>query len=582
MRLAFRVRDPEERDKSVFSFLGIAFIVSKLCCLAGVTSAADKVLFEATVLGLFQVPSKALTFMEQTFEVGERGMGLVGRLQHYKHVSGQPLFVRAGEMRSFFNPKELVTEWMSRLLCVRDGVCLKAGSSGGRGGLRSAEVDALAERLLSPTLTSQALKAGCVVQYHRDSERASATSMAAARLAFTWSFRMDDDPKIVALMNALRPVLLKNPPHHLTRTTMAPRRVAGTTAMQQAEVTSVSGGEVGSCTATIPASGAETRAALGSHPGDMAGGEPSASSAGFKRKRSGGSPSGRCNLPKTSTLGNQRIAAVKHARTKAPAKACRCSTVPTVVADPSWLVMEVRRTGSSTLLGVAVGIQLPWTLDVVDTARLPINYTLYEVASSNPASGRRQYSLFIQQSDVSAISVQGDFPVVTQSSAVPGNFKSNDLAAAVEHLCAAVVSDVAHKRSAATAVDDGAGCGNSGLVAKDFASATLSLVTSGDSRTGCSDGEPLVSEMTEVGFTGDSSAAAVVGSGADTASTSEGRTPYSFNIVDATPASPLSQNITILTSSALNPLRNKALRLPGRLVLFFPVYDQVKNPVGVC
>jgi len=384
MRMAFFLRT--ERDVSIFPFMGVAFIVAKLCCLAATTDDSDKKLLEATVRNLFSTPAKALAFMEEAFGVGAGGLALGGRLKHYKHVRGQPISFDAEAFRTLINPEEQRAQWFSRLLCLREELVLLPGVTEVRGGLGRHEMTALATRLLADSLVRQAHRVGCIVHYLRDANN----NVATAKIHFTWDFRLSEDVKLISLIRELRPLLLRQPPQSLTRQPPPP-------------VSSLPGGEacgIGQNTPGVHGDGVDVALAWDGRPhggdrgdgnggGEVFAGDPEDARTGAANdmvvvKAAGGStPSSAGRHSVASTIGTKRQftdgalgrphqarslskgndkrgAAVKQARTKAPAPpSCACSADRLVKAGPSWIVAEVRVRGSSNLAGMAVGLQLP-------------------------------------------------------------------------------------------------------------------------------------------------------------------------------------------------------------------------------
>jgi len=582
--MAFFLRT--ERDVSIFPFMGVAFIVAKLCCLAATTDDSDKKLLEATVRNLFSTPAKALAFMEEAFGVGAGGLALGGRLKHYKHVRGQPISFDAEAFRTLINPEEQRAQWFSRLLCLREELVLLPGVTEVRGGLGRHEMTALATRLLADSLVRQAHRVGCIVHYHRDANN----NVATAKIHFTWDFRLSEDVKLISLIRELRPLLLRQPPQSLTRQPPPP-------------VSSLPGGEacgIGQNTPGVHGDGVDVALAWDGRPhggdrgdgnggGEVFAGDPEdartgaandmvvvkaagastpssagrhsvASTIGTKRKSTDGAL-GRPHQARSLSKGNdKRGAAVKQARTKAPAPpSCACSADRLVKAGPSWIVAEVRVRGSSNLSGMAVGLQLPWALDSMDTGRLAINFTLSAVASASERRGRRQYELRVLETNKRSVVDPSGPTSVTQTSSLSVNVRSVDLAATLQDLCHDVVDEAV---SAAPSAADLGACGT----------------VSGDQ-------EAPTAPTSSGGGEGPLAAGTVMPPSADTAAGRElGNIggAIRLNVVDAPAAAPLSLSITMLSPVALDSKRHRATRTPGRLVIFFPVDNTQSDAVGVC
>lgn len=218
MRATFRVRD--ERDQSIFPFLGVAYIVAKFGCLAGILDPVRQRVFDATIVDLFRSPASALTFMEKTFAVDRGGLNLGGRLTRNRHVSGQPTAFRSGDFNVFLNPDSRPTQWLSRSLSVRDGISLGRSGTSGAGGLSRAELDALSTRLQSHAVVNAASEVGCRVHYCRE----SSGTLVASEVVYTWAFPFSADSRCEQLLQSLRPALLRSPPQWMTQNANASRR----------------------------------------------------------------------------------------------------------------------------------------------------------------------------------------------------------------------------------------------------------------------------------------------------------------------------------------------------------------------
>jgi len=528
--------------------MGIAVVMWKLDCLAALNNCGDRKLLRARLLELFSDPLSALHFLEETFGVGDRGMHLGGRLAAHKHVSGQPASFPSHALRAVTNPDMVIGEWMSRNLCTLEELSLSASGAHERG-LSVAEVAALGARLRSPALVREAHKVGCVVHFDGDQ---SNNTLGPSKLLFNWNFSLHDDDNLTALLRVLRPVLLKCPPNSLTRALRVPVAVSGS---------SVVVGDV------VPAEAGVGRPPAGAvvTPGtDSTGGHVS----GLKRKAAGGA-AGLSNLPSASpTSKPRRVAAVRSARCTVPTAAmCACSSSRSVGGGQSWLVAEVRKTGSAAVLGVAVGLQLPWSLDAVEGGRVPIKYLLSEVAVALGGRSKRQYSLRVMQGDDRVPISNTGFSVVTQATNVSGNFKSRDFVAVVQTLCEELFPVAGARVSSPAAAVPATGLqldATEDAAGPPSASVTGALDTAAPVRPSPT---PLASPSVDAPASPSSPAAAG---------------PYSFNVIDAPSSSVLSVNITVHSPVALNTELHSASRSPGRLVLFFPVSDNSSNPMGVC
>jgi len=144
--------------------------------------------------------------------------------------------------------------------------------------------------------------------------------------------------------------------------------------------------------------------------------------ASVKRKAMGDA-AGQSNFPGASPNATpRRAAAVKSARCVSPAAAtCACSSERSVDGIKSWLVAEVRKTGSAAVLGIAVGLQLPWSLDAVEGGRVAVKYLLSEVAGPSGGRSKCQYSLRVMQGEDRGLAPNHGVPVVTQATTVSGN-----------------------------------------------------------------------------------------------------------------------------------------------------------------
>ena len=534
LRCAFRLRT--RRDVSILSFMGIVAVTWKLDCLSAINNGGDRKLLRALLFELFSEPVLALQFMEETFGVGDRGMHLGGRLAAYKHTSGQPASFPSKELRAATNPDNLIGEWMSRNLCAMDELALSAGGAHERG-LSVEEISALGARLRSPEVVREAHKVGCVVHFDGDE---SNNTLGPSKLLFNWNFSLEDDADLTALLHVLRPVLLKCPPHSLTRSLRAPVATTGAAAASVGIDPAGAGG------------GSRPPAIVGVRGADPTGGHLATMTGSVKRKAMG-ADAGRSNLPGASSTAKQRrVAPVKSARCTTPAVAtCACSPERLAGGGQSWLVAEVRRTGNAAVLGMAVGLQLPWSLDGVEGGRVAIKYLLSEVAVARGGRSKRQYSLRVMQGENSVTIPMNGVSVVTQATTVSGNYKSRDFAAEVQGLCNKLFP------SAGPPVSSSAADPPSALASEGLDAPAVARLPS----------TPLAALAVD----SPSSPSSPVAAG-----------PYGFNIIDAPAAAVLSVNVTIHSPVALNTEVHSASRLPGRLVLFFPVSDDSSSPMGVC
>jgi len=400
--------------------MGIVAVTWKLDCLSAINSVGDRKLLRALFLELISEPVSALRFMEETFGVGDGGMHLGGRLAAYKHTSGQPASFPSKEVRAATNPDNLIGEWMSRNLCAMDELSLSASGAHERG-LSVEEIAALAARLRVPALVREAHKVGCVVHFDGDE---SNNTLGTSKLLFNWNFSLDDDADLTALLHVLRLVLLKWPPNSLTRSLRAPVVATGTAAVSGGiDLAGAGGGRRPPATVGVPGS-------------DIFGGN-FATTTGSVKHKAVGSDAGRSNLPGASlTAKPRRAAPVKSARCTPPAvETCACFSNRLAGSGQSWLVAEVSKTGNAAVHGMAVGLQVPWSLDGVEGGRVAIRYLLSEVAVARGGRSKRQYSLRVMQGEDGVIIPMNGVSAVTQATADSGNNKSRDSAAEVQRLC---------------------------------------------------------------------------------------------------------------------------------------------------
>jgi len=536
--------------------MGIVVVSWKLDCLAALNNSGDRKLLRSLLLELFSEPALALQFLAETFGVEEHGMNLGGRLAAYKHVSGKPASFPSDALRAVANPEKLIGEWMSRNLCALDELPLSAAGAHERG-LSTAEIAALGARLRSPALVREAHKVGCVVHFDGDE---SNKTLGPSKLLFNWNFALDDDAGLTALLCSLRPVLLKCPPNSLTRA----RRLTGALAPGAAAVGAIGPRQAG--VGSLPAVVADV-------PGAGQTGYHLAKPTGGVKRKAMGDATGQTNLPGASRNAKpRRAAAVKSARCVSPTAAtCACSSERSVDGSKSWLVAEVRKTGSAAVLGIAVGFQLPWSLDAVEGGRVAIKYLLSEVAVPSGGLSKRQYSLRVTQGEDRVLAPNHGVPVVTQATTVSGNYKSRDFAAAVQDLCEKLVPDagapllspVADGRPPTAPVPAvtgpsavrAAGTGAVGGLPSDLAAGMDAAVDT-----------PVATPPSQT----------------PVSTPNVDPPPHVFNIIDAPAAAVLSLNVTVHSPVALNTELHSAFRSPGRLVLFFPVSDHSSNPMGVC
>jgi len=412
-----------------------------------------------------------------------------------------------------------------------DELALSAGGAHERG-LRVEEIAALGVRLCSPALVRETHKVGCVV--HLDGDESNNT-LGPSNLLFNWNFSLDDDVDLTALLHVLRPVLLKFPPHSLTRSLRVPVATTGAAA------------DSGGIDRAGAGRGSRPPAIVGVPGADPTGGLLATMTGSVKCKAMG-ADAGRSNLPGASSTAKQRrVAPVKTARCTTPAMAiCPCCPERLAGGGQSWLVAEVRRTGNVAVLGMAVGLQLPWSLDGVEGGRVAIEYLLSEVAVARGGRSKRQYSLRVMQGYDIVITPMNGVSVVTQATTVSGNYKSRDFAAEVQGLCNELFPCAGPPVSSSATAPPSA-----------WASEALDA--------------PAVARLPSTPL------AALVVDAPSSPSSPVAAGPYGFNIIDAPAAAVLFVNVTIHSPVALNTEVHSASRLPGRLVLFFPVSDDSSN-----
>lgn len=637
MRATFCVRN--ERDQSIFPLLGVAYVVAKFGCLAGILDPARQRVLYATIVELFSSPVNALAFMENTFEVGRGGLNLGGRLTRSRHVSGQPPAFRSSDFNVFLNPDARSTQWLSRSLCVRDGVSFGGSDKTDAGGLSRAELVALSIRLQSHAVVSAASEIGCRVHYCRETSGA----LAASEIVYTWAFPFDADAQIQHVLQSLRPTLLRSPPQWMTQKSCTRRRPrsngeratiprSGQTMTPSASVegsrskpTSVrtparasvmttdcaalasavasppvatAPRDLGSeavasiseptdattrverapvpFTSSVPSLALATLSAASTDPSAAARGamkrtfvEKSNSHARAKALKSSGSSTkgkkpafaGGSGTSKTVLAGSRAALHVTQMRT------CDCASAGSLSGGGSWMVCEVRRSDNSAFLGMAVGVQLPWATDVMNGGRLDIGYTLRSVVPFGKGTSL-QYVLNIDETPERSAAPSDTRTTVSQLPSVHANYASLDLAAVVERLCARTYGKLPPPPPLPSTTARG-GADRSAGNGAPASSGASSFPNPAHVRAGSPD------------VSGPFGAGEAV---PDPASTTR-ETPDDLRmvVVDA-PAdvSPLAVAITLRSPMALSHEHAVSSRVPGRLVLFFPVQVGPPAYAGRC
>lgn len=605
LRATFRVRD--KRDESIFPFIGIAFIVAKLGFLARTLDEVTTRVLHATIVELFNTPINALKFMEQTFEVAANGLHLGGRLMKSRHVSGQPASFCSADFNRYLNPEGRLTQWLSRALCLREGLTFRPGISYGPGGLTKPELDALAIRLLSQAAVNAATGAGCRVHYCRTADN----SLAVSEVVFAWDIQLGMDNRINNMLRSLRHELLKSPPQRLTQSShpagaVLPRSIpvealpvtpaADTPLVVDTPSSSPGAGNLSSRHSLAPvthsappalaavlaaASERATTPAAASPAGGLC--ETGAAAAGIVKPPSVGNgrastkgkgsasrfPGGKGRkAPSSSGSGRTR----KQRPKRVEVEPCLCGSAGAASGGATWIIAEVRRLGGDALLGMAIGVQLSWATDMVVGGRLDLSYCLRRVALLSDGSVH-QYVLNVDETHERTSNLATDArSVVSQLPTVQANYMSLDFASVVERQC-----DVSLAASTQPAVISGANdAGRTGSVSDG------ALPVPGDSVEGGPATSPDTAQAapTErgIGSPVSRNAASDTNRAAD-----GGQRRLRMVVIDGpVDVSPLALTISFRSPSELSPELGKATRFPGRLILFFPANTTATTVVNRC
>jgi len=532
-------------------------------------------LLHATIVALFSSPARAVAFISKSLGVDEAALFMCGKLRRERHIELQPSAFPSGALRAYLNPWEVAVECISRGLRVRKDISFTSAVQG-PGNLTADELKALSARLMTGTGKRAAAKAGCVLDLVRGSDGVVVLD----KLIFSWDVIVGEDPKIDALITQLRPLLLKKPPASVLRSS-SPAKSRG---MSPSQTESGSPG-----TAVKPADGVSVTKST------------SNKTINKRQVPRGRSKSPRNSLPSPSRASKARkTAAVKTARSKPPVPpSCTCSAERRVGPNSSWLVVEIRRRGRKELVGIGVGVQLPWTLDTIDGRRLAVRYTLTEVPQftiGEDECSRRQYSLRVMETTGLLDSDEcfsGRTPAdILQAPSVAAKVRSQDFAGVIDDLMggtsAASQPEALVRRSHLSAPRASPGGRPSSFAPMQVPSrlGVTTTATLADAMSGVACAPNDASNVTAVAESTHPDAAtavdAVVGGKVPTDNVVEEADDgaYSgpsqpsrllFNVVDSPVAAPFSLNITFFSPTAITPLGAQRRRFPGRLILFFHV-----------
>jgi len=402
------------------------------------------------------------------------------------------------------------------------------------------------------------------------------------KLIFSWDVIVGEDPKNDAIITQLWPLLLKKPQSSVLRSSS----LAKSRGMSPSQTESGSPG-----TAVKPADGVSVTKSISNE---------TINTQQVPRERT---KSPRNNLPSLSRASKARkTAAVKTARSTPPVPpSCTCSAERRVGPNSSCLVVEVRRRGRKELIGIGVGLQLPWTLNTIDGRRLAVRYTLTEVPQFTIGEGeclRRQYSLRMMETTELLESDEycsGRTPAdILQAPSVAVKVRSQDFASVIDDLMGGIsaASDLPEalvRRSHLSAPRASSGGRPSSFAPMQVPSrhGVSTTATLADAMSGVACAPNDASNVTAVADSSHPAAAAtavdaVVGGkvpmdnfveAAEDGDYSGPSQPSRllFNVVDSPVVAPFSLNITFFSPTAISSVGAQRKRFPGSLILFFHV-----------
>lgn len=273
-------------------------------------------------------------------------------------------------------------------------------------------------------------------------------------------------------------------------------------------------------------------------------------------------------VPAVSASKDKKIAAAKRRIALADVNVCPCSS-----GGAETVVAEVRSTLDGSAMGMAIGVQVPWSMDVMNGGRLDINYTLARVEMQNDKHVHL-YTLSVTETDERLPMDTSCSSFVSQLPTVALTSMSLDFAAATEELCRRFYADQAADIAAkSTSVDDGAEA-TVAIGSAPKVSLHQSPPTGHDSLQASADGEPLAGVAVEDATMGVRPSSAVAPVEADIpAGLPLARAPVKnrVKVVDVPHArSPLSVTVILRSPCALSAKYNQPSCVPGRLYIFFP------------